>query len=673
MLLLSTWLVPGVFAEPENNPPRCPPHAFYPMTRQTPCACSILIYNKPSSPIKQYSSFTPLFAMFGVTGFTERFSFCAKCGASKFLGKEYGHSRSVTSSGMNWGGSCYASNPGEQTVTISVNCPICGTIASTSFTYTVVAEEEPEPTPDNPPNPAPNPNPGPNPGPNSPLPLPPSPANQPGLTTTSFALAPVKGQAIFTDIHGLPESEKRPQQEVESDQPKSFFKINMESMNPEISVSDISVPVGNGQLKLEIRRSYQPGEIAAKELPEYQAGFFGHSWTTNLKSRAFIVLPSDTQSGGCAFFTESGKGYEYKHDADNSNSNYFVFKHDILNSSESEIAKTSLKYDRNTDELIWTQKFGTKYYYTSWSGNSSANIEKRLLLDRIVDLNGNTIRYRYASSTFPYYPTSIEYDEDGNAGTPSNITINITYDSSGRISGVTDPMGNQWNYQYTVTDGRTLLTGVTEPQVTVYGSGNQRPQTSYAYVAAVARVGEPAIKIINNVYTLVVPTAVQTVMAINTITYPNNNVVTFNYGLDRHSSSSILTSLTTADGTVEFSQVESEDTYAPNSTQYMNRVVNRVKDINGNYWRYYFYGRSVVGLTELVYGQPQGEIYTYTMTDREFVGADAAFQYGLTSRWKHEVGASKNIALVDTYDHFGNRTHYDYLALSASNTYDYFT
>ena len=118
--------------------------------------------------------------------------------------------------------------------------------------------------------------------------------NDPGPYSTHRF--PANAQPAYVDVFGLPLELKRPQAEEEKDQPDSFFRIDMATFMPSFSTADISIPVGNGDLKLEIRRNYNmQGKMRSLN--------FGHGWHSNLVSHArypgerLSVIPTDPGPG----------------------------------------------------------------------------------------------------------------------------------------------------------------------------------------------------------------------------------------------------------------------------------------------------------------------------------------------------------------------------------------
>ena len=257
-------------------------------------------------------------------------------------------------------------------------------------------------------------------------------------------------------------------------------------------MTDISIPVANGKLKLEIRRSYTPVKNQTIDLNSYSSKFFGASWSSNLKSRAGIAFDQDGEPVNCYVFNDEGQRFDFEYSSIDSGNDYFKFKYKIRDVSNYELVSTKLVYDRQNQKLIWTKKYGTQYVFKSYGVTYGSTT--LLQLEKIVDNNNNVIRYRYTGIN--PCPMSIEYDEDGDESTPSSMKIDITYNGNDCISSVTDPNGNTWNYEYGANGNFSLLSKVIQPAINVYQSGSQRPEVAYDYSIVETRPDDPRYPIL---------------------------------------------------------------------------------------------------------------------------------------------------------------------------------
>lgn len=742
--LLSALLAAGsaaLFGAPENNPTECKLYGHDMGTTPVNIPCSGRVSAVPgSATIYQYEDYVPFFVTELQGGGIYWTETCRRCGA-KGRSDHTGHDVGTSITGANPGGSVNSNTPGTFPVTLTIHCAMCGTVARGSALVTVVANSNPPPPspptppvwpptdpekevePSLPPNPNDDGYPGENPGgggdtgegggsggggggggptppgspsyPYPPVGEPPVPnENDPGPYSTHRF--PANAQPAYVDVFGLPLELKRPQAEEEKDQPDSFFRIDMATFMPSFSTADISIPVGNGDLKLEIRRNYNmQGKMRSLN--------FGHGWHSNLVSHArypgerLSVIPTDPGPGHTSVLAdvvtvtdEDGRDFNFVFaktlgvvpdyekafsiDTSGGGTRYKVFTPWVTNSGESDATKTFVYLDTTSGELVWCRKYGTRYTFRDLAPGEEHSF---FLPQKVTDRNGNSVLYEYDAYR---RPIKLKYEQ------APQIAVEIDYDERGCISEVRDPEGNAWRYQYVfvdaVTDTRILLTEVSAPPTM---PGGKRAVTRYSYGAMAMAGLDQFFEELKPEEGQEFPRYIQVekkdriIEAIATVTYPNGSIYKFNY-VDYPQvdlTTQKLFCVQTPVGDTFFTQLEACNVIKPgyeidltdpdweNKIPRRDMLWNYVVDINGNRWDYQFQNRVTSGRKLNADGTLSGvvESYCYTQTARMFSHSENGLPVGEpeTVIWKYEVSSPEfAVNLVQTQDSNGYRTRYNY-------------
>ena len=668
----------------ENNPPLCPPHDFFNVPISKNCSGSVRLLSARNVTIKQYTNYSPSWVIECSCGYYYVSKKCKRCGYTEVTDKRF-HPWGRYYPGANGDGTIGGSTPGTRSFGLLVRCFECGFEASDGGTITVVpyynptGPEPPEPSPpESPAPPSPPEDPTTPPEQEGPS-LPPSSSGE-----VSIALkGPAAPQPMYVDIHGLPEAAKRPQQEEEKDQPDSFFRIDVGSLMPSISVADISIPVGNGDLKLEVRRSYQIENSGAPP-----AGFplgFGEAWRSNFQARAEVgqLTLINTTSGSIfgristtlKVYDETGTEYVFTADGIPDQSTTQSYS-PVTNGFASAAAfGSSVVRDSTTNTITWTRKFGTRYIFQPIN---SATYR----LAQVVDRNGNAIEYQYSTQPGQLtWPVKLVY-VPANADQSAAIALTVAYGTAGQITSVTDPAGNTYNYNYEIKGGKYFLTSVQQPAVGVYENGavvSERPTFRYTYNLNRSTIewcslhyyfedsNRYAVGNTNTGYNL-----------ISSITYPNGNAVTFQYVNDilyndviTPRKALVLSQVTSPDGTVKFEQM---DACGPRfrtdlARCYDNRIINRVTDTNGNVWQYCFEQPVISGgfsVTQVSSGggtpiRSSLKSFSYAQTRRTFLGSQSdKSDSGPTAVWEYGFETNYASNLIRATDEDGASITYVY-------------
>ena len=655
------------FGAVENNPTECENgnHQWVSMVQPLSCTGSVECLT-PTITIAQYAEFKPNFICIVRPGRITTTKRCARCGL-RGDPSETRHSVATIMQGANPGSPVNSNAPGNFLVTLTKYCAQCGNIASGSCSVTVTAADAPPPTPPRPPV---------------------WPPGELGEQSGNIEYVRGGGAAttlpIYVDIHGLPQEMKRPQAEEEKDQPDSFFRIDMGTLLPSLSTSDISIPVGNGDLKLELRRNFNMQSSDS-------VSSFGNGWNSNLRRAAkypgekLWVVSNDsngstTLADVVTVWDEDGSKYNYvyakyyneipnyqtafstiKHAE---SSRYKIFTPWVTNRSESDATKTFVYLDTLENKLIWCRKFGTRYHFEE---RESGNPFFRLL--RITDRNSNSIRYDYSTTSGRLSKILYEQNE--------NIYLSFQYNAWGYISEVSDALGNTWKYNYTILGGGTdkvLLASVSAPPAI---TGGARAITSYSYEAMKILgndqyfdEGEESDS--ENLNFIYVPYDEERIWdAITSITYPNGTKIEFQYASFLEKQIKQLAKVISPDGEISFVNQEScnvadpdsIDPTDPSKTRYRDIIWNYVIDINGHRWDYQFSNRCTNGrrrtsdgnLSNVILGQ------TYTQISRMYSLSSLGDSFPKTVIWNYEISSAEFAQnLVKVTDSNGYETRYHY-------------
>jgi len=370
-------------------------------------------------------------------------------------------------------------------------------------------------------------------------------------------------QPRSVDVHGLPIARRKPQREEEIDQPKSLFEIGAGSLLPTYSVTDVSIPVGgSGDLRLEFRRSSSP----SKERGPYGSTQFGENyshpkilgdcWSSNVDCRAQLL----GNSGRIAVYDENGGFYQYDQDG----------KPVVGKLSDAPAAQTSVEYDQASDVIIWRRKFGTVYRFAHKLPIAPGSTVFMHHLTSITDRNGNSVEYVYDGDT--PFPSEIR-----DAARPeARLTIQY-HQTPGvtpaqyRITSVSDPYGNTWNYSYRdrPNNPESLLVKVEAPEVPAASAAAPtaaspaRPETLFDY-QAVHFNGLGGYDM----------------LGISSITDPEGNSIALTYQKLPYNGHEelALSTVVSADGTARFERALKTTT----------KLETRITDSAGHVWEYEF-------------------------------------------------------------------------------------
>lgn len=661
------------FGAKENNPTECDKYGHLWVSSPQPLSCvgSVKCPN-PTVTISQYTEYTPFFISTLRPGRINTTKRCSRCGA-KGDASETRHDVSSVMEGANPGSPVNSNTPGTYLVTLTQYCTQCGEVAKGSCRITVVAGGVPPTTPPGPPMWPPS-----------------SDPDGEGEPPTGDSPQYVRGgqaantQPIYVDIYGLPQEMKRPQAEEEKDQPDSFFRIDMGTLLPSMSTADISIPVGNGDLKLELRRNFNMQGTNSSIS-------FGHSWSSNLQGAAQypgekLRVASNDDNGTTVLadvvtvWDEDGGKYNYvyaKHYNEIPNyetafssvkhadsARYKVFTPWVTNGGESDSTKTFVYLDTQTKELFWCRKFGTRFQFQE---REPENPHFRLL--RITDRNGNSIRYDYSAATGHLEKMLYEQDE--------SIYLAFQFNSRGMISEVSDALGNTWKYSYSILTGgsdKILLDHVSAPPAT---AGGERAVTTYAYEAMKVLGNDQyfdegeEIDSENPSYVHVPNDKDRIWDAITSVTYPNGLKIEFQYATFINKQVKQLAKVITPDGEVKFTNLEScnvadpgsVDVNNPGKTKYRDMVWNSVIDINGHRWDYQFTKRRTNGRMLTSDGNLSGVVLgqSYSQVNRMFSKSPKGDAQPEIVQWNYEICSPEFASnLVKVTDNNGYVTRYSY-------------
>jgi YD repeat-containing protein len=196
---------------------------------------------------------------------------------------------------------------------------------------------------------------------------------------------------------------------------RSQVAVNVANGNVVLSAFDVRI-AGTG-LSLPVRRHYNSRDPARR-------GIFGRGWTSSAGADNTLVQESDGSRvwrGGSGeefrFVPQSGGGF-----------------------SQPPGLNGTLRESSDGTATITMNRSGLRLEFTAGSPRR---------LDRIVDRNGNTLRYAYGAKG-----VSTITDTQGRA-------LTFAYDAAGDLRTITDVSGRQWSYSY---GGDHYLTGYTDPE-----------------------------------------------------------------------------------------------------------------------------------------------------------------------------------------------------------------
>jgi RHS repeat-associated protein len=169
------------------------------------------------------------------------------------------------------------------------------------------------------------------------------------------------------------------------------------------------------------------------------------------------------------------------------------------------------EYSYSTTTNSWTMydKNGTEYLFgassqSQQSATTSPTVVYKWMLDKVIDTNGNYIRYVYAKDGNQIYPSEIIYTGNGSTDGPMTITfatstrtdpivgftsdfqVNTNYVISQITAAVNGSTTRQYNLSYTTGNNgyRSLLSSIQENGWDDNGTETAEPAMTFSYVDA---------------------------------------------------------------------------------------------------------------------------------------------------------------------------------------------
>ena len=280
------------------------------------------------------------------------------------------------------------------------------------------------------------------------------------------------------DIHGVPLPDPSPTGEGEADRLPNMAHVDMFSLTPSFSTTDVAAPMPGGELLLEFRRTLGVDSRIIHDTPagqlEGQLDFqwdtetpLGQAWSTNLSSR--LIRRITPPSGGMYYsspltatvYDELGNALEYDLTRYDTATGYAPhIRSSFSNSGLRATLDKWIETDLATGEeqqlgYKLRKRHGTTLYYrvlegdsaTIWRGDPyspQTPIETFYLLDRIQDRNGNTLQYTYYSDAELGDGTLVKSIHD-----PQTLDRRLDFEyANGRLIRVTDPLARAHEYEY---------------------------------------------------------------------------------------------------------------------------------------------------------------------------------------------------------------------------------
>ena len=432
------------------------------------------------------------------------------------------------------------------------------------------------------------------------------------------------------NIHGQPQTSDRPQQNSESDQAGSSFSIDAYNLAASYSTTDVSIPLLSSELRLEFRRTASPDTKFSNLCTLFNKSdpwknIMGLGWRSNITARV------DYTEEGFTVLDENGGSYEYD----------LLFNPKRETFSNQEAAQHKL--EKVDGGLLWTKKYGTKYYFqyshvsdgginddsedeeedecTGSQGNDQPGtfpFKAHYRIKDITDRNGNKLVYEYQGGLL--FPVKIYYDQQ------PELFIEFSYEK-GRLKTVTDPIGRVYEY---VFDDRGLLEKVIQPQVPVNTEADPTadpilvsPEVMYDYQLLQSSTGN----------------SLKLFVCLSKVTDARLNEVSLEYEVlfsNTADSRVSLKSLTSPDGTATFS-----------SNLVINSRTNTIVDTKNNEWKYEF------STSEFITAQGQEEFlldqFKRTLNNDLF----------MTAKFSRDANSS-TINISEVIDYHGNKCKYEY-------------
>ncbi|HEX8521493.1 MAG TPA: fibronectin type III domain-containing protein, partial [Tepidisphaeraceae bacterium] len=332
------------------------------------------------------------------------------------------------------------------------------------------------------------------------------------------AAAPASGDAVVAaapsphrvDIHGVPLPSASPTGDGESDRVPNTASIDAFSLLPTFGMTEIAVPMPGGELLMEFRRTmmadseiHYPYAQRFQNLHWASENVLGKGWSTNLGAR--VIFTEEPKPDGTAIkrtatvVDDAGNSYNYFW-----NDNY-GFLPDVRSNFSNAAMRGKLEAVRDpvTDkpQFVFTGRFGTKLYYSRVgtvyrSTATFAPNDTYYRLERVVDRNGNELRYAYEHTnktliTAIYDPKlynpalyNPSNSQDGNPqGNRRRIRFQYMPIAGGyRLTSAEDPLGRVYHYEY-ATEGvlNGQLMAVRKPAVRQPTGGMIEPRIKFDY------------------------------------------------------------------------------------------------------------------------------------------------------------------------------------------------
>ena len=477
------------------------------------------------------------------------------------------------------------------------------------------------------------------------------------------------------DIHGVPLPDPSPTGDGESDRIPNTASVDAFSLTPTFSTTDIAVPLPGGELTLEFRRTLT---VQSEVLSGYAAvdyrfpseTMLGPGWSTNLASRVILSYASAPVPGHAPFtatvYDDAGGAASYYSGTGTS------FVPDVRNNFSNASLRATLAGGWYNTDLVYRGRFGTEYHYhyiQTQDRNSPlgpGTVDRYYRLEKVVDRNGNEIRYEYNEPSAPTLVTRM-YDPS-----VSGREINYSYASVAgrlRLASAEDPLGRVFNYMIDNTDG--WLNSVVKPAPDP-AEPSVRPHVDFEYEHP-SPLPQPRVIVKTNgdapwdSYTLIQWTLPRTIKDARETGDGDGLTTTFTYkatqqlfptGIQNIDNQSVemfelrpvLESVTThdgataasLDGTITFNQ----------SDRTLGDAVTDVQDAAGNTWTYAF----ETGVA------PAPNNLGFALVTTHVTRSVVVFPHGLpvSEAVGYWYSAGINGNLTDVTDVSGNHLHFDY-------------
>lgn len=495
------------------------------------------------------------------------------------------------------------------------------------------------------------------------------------------------------DIHGVPLPDPSPTGESEADRIPNMAFIDAYSLTPSFSTTDVAVPMPGGELLMEFRRTMAVDSETTNLDPSAGVNantkfsgekILGPGWSTNLNSRVMVTYTANPISGQsklrATVFDETGSSLSYKHGGVSDGT---FMTPDVRSTFSNAALKGKLEVTGTTlaggplpdsvpTSFVLEKEHGTKLYFSRQGeidrspGLTRSNVDYYFRLDKIVDRNGNELRYHYDGD--PRLVDAI-YDPAMGDETTSTRRLDFQYDG-GLLTKVIDPLDREFNYDYSsgrlasvekppVADPVTGIIGTEGPKVQFEYDVEMRAQLTYRGTTPIYPTSVEGLDLKQTV-TWTLPTRITDARGHDTTFEYDFKLLpgsiteeggTLKYSWDFKPQ---LTTVTTeADGTATFAQTRDSFTHA----------VTSVTDTMNHQTVYDFDSDIVDFNNSLGFGIASDKVTrtSKSMRDASGVTPDATVVY----QYSNDVNAN----LVEVTDVSGNKVRYNY-ATSDSKLYN---